>query len=59
MIRLLLITLIPVSGCVTGYTRDTERGIWPPAYDDKYYVVGWKEKIIVKPGPTVWKEGSQ
>jgi len=56
---LLLITFIPVSGCMTGYVKDTERGVWPAAYDDRYYVAGWKEKFIVKPGPTVWKENGQ
>lgn len=56
MFKVLLVTLIPVSGCVTGYVRDTERGIWPGAYDQPYYVAGWKEKFIVKPSPVQWRE---
>lgn len=57
MIRTLLITLIPVSGCVTGSIRDTDRAAWPAAYteQDRYYVVGWRERFIVKPGPTRWE----
>lgn len=56
LLRLLAVTLVPVSGCVTGYVRDTERGVWPQAYDQPYYVAGWKEKFYVKPGPTVWPQ---
>lgn len=55
--KLLLVTFVAVSGCVTGYTRDTERGIWPAAYDQPYYMAGWKEKFIVKPGRLSWPEG--
>lgn len=57
MLRALLITFIPVSGCVTASVRDTERGVWPQAYDrGTYYVVGWKQKFIAKPGPTEWRQ---
>lgn len=58
MIKLLLIVFVPVSGCITGYARDTERGTWPQAYSQpsQYYVLGWKEKFIVKPGPTQWRD---